>query len=180
MLFQPVLHTQTHARPLTFGTDSKVRGVEGILALSQQKESSKSHSREVWSCIIIIMMMMRMIEGVVCALPLCTCSAVHNCALGQMERMQGEGGTEPLEEPSPLTDKEKVMIQDSWAKVYQSCDDAGVAILVRYVCLLTCGRNLARKESVCLFVCWGSSSFFLKKCCFSVLLLELFLLLLLF
>lgn len=38
---------------------------------------------------------------------------------------------EPLEEPSPLTDKEKVMIQDSWAKVYQSCDDAGVAILVR-------------------------------------------------
>ncbi|XP_075879970.1 cytoglobin-1-like isoform X2 [Nelusetta ayraudi] len=49
-----------------------------------------------------------------------------------MERMQGEGGTEPLEEPSPLTDKEKVMIQDSWAKVYQSCDDAGVAILVRF------------------------------------------------
>lgn len=50
-----------------------------------------------------------------------------------MERMQGEGEGEGdhLEQPSPLTDKERVMIQDSWAKVYQNCDDAGVAILVR-------------------------------------------------
>ncbi|XP_053194787.1 cytoglobin-1-like [Scomber japonicus] len=46
-----------------------------------------------------------------------------------MERMQGEGDL--LEQPSPLTDKERVMIQDSWAKVYQKCDDTGVAILVR-------------------------------------------------
>lgn len=50
-----------------------------------------------------------------------------------MERKQGEGGeVDHLERPSPLTDKEKVMIQDSWAKVYQNCDDVGVAILVRY------------------------------------------------
>lgn len=49
----------------------------------------------------------------------------------QMERMQGEGEVDHLERPSPLTDKEKVMIQDSWAKVYENCDDAGVAILVR-------------------------------------------------
>lgn len=50
----------------------------------------------------------------------------------QMEKMQGEGELDHLERPSPLTDMEKVMIQDSWAKVYQNCDDAGVAILVRY------------------------------------------------
>lgn len=49
----------------------------------------------------------------------------------QMERMQGEGEVDHLERPSPLTDREKVMIQDSWAKVYENCDDAGVAILVR-------------------------------------------------
>ncbi|CAG5897594.1 unnamed protein product [Menidia menidia] len=47
----------------------------------------------------------------------------------QMERKQGE--VDHLERPSPLTDKEKVSIQDSWAKVYQNCDDVGVAILVR-------------------------------------------------
>uniref|UniRef100_A0A3P9IN63 superoxide dismutase n=2 Tax=Oryzias latipes TaxID=8090 RepID=A0A3P9IN63_ORYLA len=47
----------------------------------------------------------------------------------QMERKQGE--VDHLERSRPLTDKERVMIQDSWAKVYQNCDDAGVAILVR-------------------------------------------------
>ncbi|XP_072225394.1 cytoglobin-1 [Leuresthes tenuis] len=46
-----------------------------------------------------------------------------------MERKQGE--VDHLERPSPLTDKEKVLVQDSWAKVYQNCDDVGVAILVR-------------------------------------------------
>ncbi|KAM6913282.1 cytoglobin-1-like [Lycodopsis pacificus] len=46
-----------------------------------------------------------------------------------MERMQGEG--DPLERPIPLTDKERLMVQDSWAKVYQNCDDVGVTILVR-------------------------------------------------
>ncbi|XP_019723947.1 cytoglobin-1-like [Hippocampus comes] len=48
-----------------------------------------------------------------------------------MERMQGEGEVDHLERPSPLTDKDKVNIQDSWAKVYQNCDDVGVAILIR-------------------------------------------------
>ncbi|XP_061905440.1 cytoglobin-1-like [Entelurus aequoreus] len=48
-----------------------------------------------------------------------------------MERMQGEGEVDHLERPSPLTEKEKVMIQDSWAKVYLKCDDVGVAILIR-------------------------------------------------
>nr|XP_057906095.1 cytoglobin-1-like [Doryrhamphus excisus] len=48
-----------------------------------------------------------------------------------MERMQGEGEVDHLERPSPLTDKDRVMIQDSWAKVYLNCDDVGVAILIR-------------------------------------------------
>ncbi|XP_068434717.1 cytoglobin-1-like [Clinocottus analis] len=50
-----------------------------------------------------------------------------------MERTQGEGEGEgdPLERPGPLTDKDRLMIRDSWEKVYQNCDDAGVAILVR-------------------------------------------------
>lgn len=45
--------------------------------------------------------------------------------------MQREGEVDCLEQPSPLTDTEKVMIQDSWAKVFQTCDDVGVAILIR-------------------------------------------------
>ncbi|KAM7386606.1 hypothetical protein PAMA_009287 [Pampus argenteus] len=48
-----------------------------------------------------------------------------------METMQGEGEVDHLERPSPLTDKERAMIQDSWAQVYQNCDDVGVTILVR-------------------------------------------------
>ncbi|XP_013885922.1 cytoglobin-1 [Austrofundulus limnaeus] len=48
-----------------------------------------------------------------------------------MERKQGEVDHLELERPSPLTDKERVMIQDSWAKVFQNCEDVGVAILIR-------------------------------------------------
>lgn len=78
---------------------------------------------------------MFIIEGVVCACLVHVLSCAQLCC--QMERMQGEGETDHLEQPSPLTDKERVMIRDSWAKVYQSCDDAGVAILVRYLFLFT-------------------------------------------
>ncbi|KAA8584917.1 hypothetical protein FQN60_003611, partial [Etheostoma spectabile] len=49
----------------------------------------------------------------------------------KMERMQAKEEGDHLERPSPLTDKERVMIQDSWAKVYQNCEDVGVAILIR-------------------------------------------------
>ncbi|KAK2833672.1 hypothetical protein Q5P01_017561 [Channa striata] len=49
----------------------------------------------------------------------------------KMERMPGEGELDHLERPSPLTEKERMMIQDSWSKVYENCDDVGVAILVR-------------------------------------------------
>ncbi|KAJ7989775.1 hypothetical protein DPEC_G00308010 [Dallia pectoralis] len=38
---------------------------------------------------------------------------------------------ERLERPDPLLDLEREMIQDTWAKVYQSCGDVGVAILIR-------------------------------------------------
>ncbi|XP_056264072.1 cytoglobin-1-like [Pseudoliparis swirei] len=48
-----------------------------------------------------------------------------------MERMRGEGEGDPPERPGPLTDKERLMVQDSWAKVYENRDDVGVAILVR-------------------------------------------------
>ncbi|XP_062264611.1 cytoglobin-1-like [Platichthys flesus] len=48
-----------------------------------------------------------------------------------MERMHGDGEVVHLEQPSTLTEKERLMIQGSWSKVYQNCDDAGVAILVR-------------------------------------------------
>ncbi|XP_035470953.1 cytoglobin-1 isoform X1 [Scophthalmus maximus] len=48
-----------------------------------------------------------------------------------MEKMQGEGEVDHLAQPSPLTDREKVVIQESWTKVYQNCDDTGVTILVR-------------------------------------------------
>ncbi|KAL0993077.1 hypothetical protein UPYG_G00102940 [Umbra pygmaea] len=36
-----------------------------------------------------------------------------------------------LECPDPLSDSEREMIQDTWTKVYKSCDDVGVAILIR-------------------------------------------------
>lgn len=81
-------------------------------------------------------------EGVVCACLLHVLSCTQLCC--QMERMQGEGEMDHLEQPSPLTDKERVMIQDSWAKVYQNCDDAGVAILVRYLFLLLLYSVLGR------------------------------------
>ncbi|KAM4595948.1 cytoglobin-1-like isoform 1-T2 [Polymixia lowei] len=48
-----------------------------------------------------------------------------------MERVQDGREADPLERPSPLTDRETATIQDTWAKVYQNCDDVGVAILIR-------------------------------------------------
>uniref|UniRef100_A0A4W5P7J8 superoxide dismutase n=1 Tax=Hucho hucho TaxID=62062 RepID=A0A4W5P7J8_9TELE len=48
-----------------------------------------------------------------------------------MERQQGEVKADRLERPDPLCDSEREMIKDTWAKVYQNCDDVGVAILIR-------------------------------------------------
>lgn len=49
-----------------------------------------------------------------------------------MEKMQSEREVDLLERPGPLTDKDKVLIQESWAKVYENSVDNGVAILLRY------------------------------------------------
>lgn len=46
-----------------------------------------------------------------------------------MDRVQGE--LEHPERPDPLSETEKELIQESWTKVYQNCEDVGVAILVR-------------------------------------------------
>uniref|UniRef100_A0A3P8ZS97 superoxide dismutase n=1 Tax=Esox lucius TaxID=8010 RepID=A0A3P8ZS97_ESOLU len=48
-----------------------------------------------------------------------------------MEMEQQDVKADRLERPDPLLDSEREMIQDTWAKVYQNCDDAGVAILIR-------------------------------------------------
>ncbi|XP_020342369.2 cytoglobin-1 [Oncorhynchus kisutch] len=48
-----------------------------------------------------------------------------------MERQQGEITADRLERLDPLCDSEREMIKDTWAKVYQNCDDVGVAILIR-------------------------------------------------
>ncbi|XP_064842677.1 cytoglobin-1-like [Oncorhynchus masou masou] len=48
-----------------------------------------------------------------------------------MERQQGEVNGDRLERLDPLCDSERKMIKDTWAKVYQNCDDVGVAILIR-------------------------------------------------
>ncbi|XP_037544841.1 cytoglobin-1 [Nematolebias whitei] len=48
-----------------------------------------------------------------------------------MERKQGKVDHLDLERPSPLNDTERVMVQDSWAQVFQNCEDVGVAILIR-------------------------------------------------
>ncbi|KAM6957016.1 cytoglobin-2-like [Aplochiton taeniatus] len=48
-----------------------------------------------------------------------------------MERVHGEGEADRLERPDPITEGEREILQDSWAKVYQTCDDVGVAILIR-------------------------------------------------
>uniref|UniRef100_A0A671K1K5 superoxide dismutase n=1 Tax=Sinocyclocheilus anshuiensis TaxID=1608454 RepID=A0A671K1K5_9TELE len=39
--------------------------------------------------------------------------------------------TEGRERPEPLTDVELGIIQDTWARVYESCEDVGVFILIR-------------------------------------------------
>ncbi|XP_029015083.1 cytoglobin-1-like [Betta splendens] len=48
-----------------------------------------------------------------------------------MESVQGNRDVDHVERPSPLTDEERMMIQESWSSVYESCDDVGVAILIR-------------------------------------------------
>lgn len=83
----------------------------------------------------------------------CMCSA-HYTLCFQMERTQGDGEVDHLERPSPLTDKERVMIQASWGKVYQNCDDVGVAILVRYFLFYVCLRKYLIHTEIIKRVLW--------------------------
>lgn len=83
---------------------------------------------------------------------MCVLSPSQLCS--QMERMQKDGELDHVEQPSPLTEKEKVMIQDSWTKVFQSCDDTGVAILIRYSSnaqssLIDAHSSCVQSEDVC-------------------------------
>ncbi|XP_068193204.1 cytoglobin-1-like [Antennarius striatus] len=50
----------------------------------------------------------------------------------KMEMRQEEGELDLLEQPSTLTDKDVVMIQESWIKVYENHMDNGAAILMRF------------------------------------------------
>lgn len=38
---------------------------------------------------------------------------------------------ERLERAEPLSDAEREIIQDTWGRVYEHCDDVGVSILIR-------------------------------------------------
>lgn len=48
-----------------------------------------------------------------------------------MEKEREDEETEGRERPEPLTDVERGIIQDTWARVYESCEDVGITILIR-------------------------------------------------
>lgn len=52
------------------------------------------------------------------------------CICG-MEKEREDEETEGRERPEPLTDVERGIIQDTWARVYESCEDVGITILIR-------------------------------------------------
>ncbi|XP_028829365.1 cytoglobin-2 [Denticeps clupeoides] len=39
---------------------------------------------------------------------------------------------EPRERVEPLSDAERAIVQDTWGRVYENCDDVGVTILIRF------------------------------------------------
>ncbi|KAJ8399695.1 hypothetical protein AAFF_G00408000 [Aldrovandia affinis] len=49
-----------------------------------------------------------------------------------MEKEQGGGEMEHRERVDPLSEAERGMIQDTWGRVYENCDDVGVSILIRF------------------------------------------------
>ncbi|XP_076871976.1 cytoglobin-2 [Brachyhypopomus gauderio] len=49
-----------------------------------------------------------------------------------MEKEQDSGEAERPERPEPLSDAERNIVQDTWARVYETCEDVGVAILIRF------------------------------------------------
>uniref|UniRef100_A0A4W4FEK1 superoxide dismutase n=2 Tax=Electrophorus electricus TaxID=8005 RepID=A0A4W4FEK1_ELEEL len=53
------------------------------------------------------------------------------CVCG-MEKERDAGEAERGERAEPLSDAERGIVQDTWARVYESCEDVGVAILIRF------------------------------------------------
>ncbi|XP_048869592.1 cytoglobin-2 [Brienomyrus brachyistius] len=49
-----------------------------------------------------------------------------------MEEVRGDGAMEQRERADQLSEAETGMIQDTWARVYENCEDVGVAILIRF------------------------------------------------
>ncbi|XP_030638038.1 cytoglobin-2 isoform X2 [Chanos chanos] len=60
----------------------------------------------------------------------CVCVYIYRRACG-MEKEREDSDTE-RERAEPLSDTERAIVQDTWARVYESCEDVGVAILVRF------------------------------------------------
>jgi len=50
--------------------------------------------------------------------------------------MEGDGDVELTLSPETLTEDDVCVIQDTWRPVYESRENAGVAVLIRYVCSL--------------------------------------------
>ncbi|KAL4648036.1 cytoglobin [Arapaima gigas] len=49
-----------------------------------------------------------------------------------MEKVPGDGDMEQRERADQLSEEEKGMIQDSWGRVYDNCEDVGVSVLIRF------------------------------------------------
>ncbi|KPP60448.1 hypothetical protein Z043_121554, partial [Scleropages formosus] len=49
-----------------------------------------------------------------------------------MEKVPGDGDMEQRERADQLSEEEKGMIQDTWGRVYENCEDVGVSVLIRF------------------------------------------------
>lgn len=49
-----------------------------------------------------------------------------------MEPERDVAEPERRERAEPLSGVERTIVQDTWARVYESCEDVGVAVLVRF------------------------------------------------
>ncbi|XP_075033863.1 cytoglobin [Mixophyes fleayi] len=49
-----------------------------------------------------------------------------------MEKVQEENETERWERPEEITESERSIIKESWARVYANCEEVGVSILIRF------------------------------------------------
>ncbi|XP_063816487.1 cytoglobin [Pseudophryne corroboree] len=49
-----------------------------------------------------------------------------------MEKVQEENETERWERPEEITEGERTIIKETWARVYANCEDVGVSVLIRF------------------------------------------------